>query len=218
METFDSIRSRRTLKVLADPSQPFAECDEDVAVALRDVIAAAGHAPYHYPADESHRSGELDSVVPWRIHALESSACRQLILWSEGAGITAGKINSMLAAAVSCSLVTWLPDPPADERGFQEFEPTLRNMEHIAASSAAVQNLLLAATDRGFTTYWSSGGSLRSEAVFDRIGIPRGEVLLGAIFLFPSDVGDASTKPGALRDRRGPVESWARVLGADQLR
>ncbi|MEM9380821.1 MAG: nitroreductase family protein [Planctomycetota bacterium] len=217
METNDSIRKRRTLKVLADPTRPFAECDGEMDGTLRELMETAGHAPFHYPASEHHRDGPLDSMVPWRFHALPSSVCRSLVEWSEGAGIAVGKMNSMLSAAKACVLVTWLPDPSDDATEFQAFEPSRRNMEHIAAASAAVQNLLLASTERGLESYWSSGGHLRTEIAYRHLGIPEREVLLGSIFLFPSDAGDAPTKPGALRERRGPLESWARVLRVDEL-
>ncbi len=83
-------------------------------------------------------------------------------------------------------------------------------MEHIAAASAAIQNLLLAATARGISNYWSSGGVLRSAQVFQQLGIPRQQILLGAIFLFPSEIGDAE-----LSDQQTARASWlARVVVA----
>ncbi|MEM7198631.1 MAG: nitroreductase family protein [Planctomycetota bacterium] len=209
METFDAIRARRTLKVLADPAQPFPECDDALAPTLAGIVEVAGWAPFHYQADAVHRAGTLDSGVPWRFYALAGSACQRLIQWFDAEQMTAGKVRHMLAAARACVLATWLPDPGPDD-AFQAFEPSLRNMEHIAAASAASQNLLLAATDQGFETYWSSGGLFRTEQAYDRLGIPPREVLLGALFLFPTDVQGVPAKPGAHRDARGPAESWSR--------
>ncbi|MEM1452386.1 MAG: nitroreductase family protein [Planctomycetota bacterium] len=217
MDTFNSIRARRTLKVLADPSHPFAECDGEMEGTLRELMEIAGHAPFHYPAAEAHRGGVLDSIVPWRFHSLPSSVCRHVMAWSEEVGIAVGKMNSMLAAANACVLVTWLPDPSDEATEFQAFEPSRRNMEHIAAASAAVQNLLLAATERGLDSYWSSGGYFRTETAYEHLGIDGREVLLGSIFLFPAEIGDVPAKPGALRERRGPLGSWARTLRVDEL-
>ena len=78
---------------------------------------------------------------------------------------------------------------------FEDEEPgfaaTLANMEHIAAAAAAIENLLLAATARGVSNYWSSGGVLRSQIVRQLLAIPPAEIVLGAIFFFPKEFGDA---------------------------
>ena len=78
----------------------------------------------------------------------------------------------------------------------------------IAATSAAVQSFLLAATERGLTTYWSSGGYLRDAATFDYLGIPTEQILLGAVFVFPNDGGERI--PGGLRDKRSGHAGWSR--------
>ena len=61
----------------------------------------------------------------------------------------------MLNVAKSTIVMTWLPKKDPD-RG-QLFEPDLKNMEHIAAASAATQNILIGATSLGLRSYWSSG-------------------------------------------------------------
>ncbi|REK24836.1 MAG: hypothetical protein DWQ42_12930 [Planctomycetota bacterium] len=128
-----------------------------------------------------------------------------------------GKLPRMLAAATAMIQVTWLPHPPSAESEPLPtgalFEPTLVNMEHLAAASAAVQNLLLAATACGVPTYWSSGGALREAEAFKLLGIPRREIALGSVLLFPAD--DAETPgiehvPGKLRDKRGGAEDFSR--------
>lgn len=212
MNTPESIRARRTIKVLADPAAPFPTRDEELAPVLDELLDLATRAPFHYPAHGSHRAAPMDSPVPWRFHVLPGSSCRTVIRWIEEEGTMKGKMPNMLAAAEACVLATWLPDPSEDAVGFQSFAPSLRNMEHIAAASCAVQNLLLAATARGLSNYWSSGGVFRTEAAYDHLGIGHAEVLLGAIFLFPDDVVDAMTKPGAHRDTQGPSASWSRTV------
>jgi hypothetical protein len=47
------------------------------------------------------------------------------------------------------------------------------------------------------------------------MGIPAGEILLGSIFLFPLDTGDAEVTPGSHRDRRGAPTDWARWVDLD---
>lgn len=199
------IRQRRTLKVLAN--EPLSETTPRELV--NDVIAAGAWAPFHKPSSTEHRT-QMSSFVPWRAYALDAGACHRLRQKLIDAGDNT-KIVQMLAAATALIQVTWLPNPP---KGVTDtpFEATLENMEHIAAASAAVQNMLLAATARGFENYWSSGGALRETQVFDWLAIPQKEILLGAIFLFPADADGVETATGKLREKRGPIESWAKWL------
>jgi nitroreductase len=81
--------------------------------------------------------------------------------WSKAWG---SKIPKLLAVAGAAILVTWLPDPPTSG---EVLELTDNNMEHVAATAAAVQNVLLAAEARGMFSYWSSGGILGDGDVFD---------------------------------------------------
>lgn len=226
LDTDSAIQNRKTIKVLADKDLPCSDLGE----VLHQLLALAGMAPFHRACDPAHREPEeaqQRGIEPWRFHVLEADSCR--ILGGELAGEQAGKIPSMLAAADAMILATWLPNPPtapsstvpamaeAETRfsAFSEssiFEPTLANMEHIAAASAAIQNLLLAATARGIANYWSSGGVLRSPAVFKRLGIPSQQILLGALFLFPSDIHDAQAVGSKLRPHRTPAKHWSRTV------
>lgn len=208
MQTAEAIQARRTLKVVADASNPW-PAGKGLDGSLDKLIQLAGMAPFHKPADKNYRVG-LDALVPWRFHILESQECRNLLSILNGRGIDGGKISGMLATADSLVQVTWLPNPPKDGAADSLFDPTIENMEHIAATSACVQNLLLAATDRGIPNYWSSGGILREAEHYDLLGIPRHEILLGSIFLFPTDTRDADLHEGKLRAMREPVSDWAR--------
>ncbi|GHB94610.1 nitroreductase family protein [Cerasicoccus arenae] len=198
-----TIQARCTTKRLADSPLP-AHGDRALVEA---VITAAGWAPFHRPSANVHRS-ELASIVPWRCYALDAPECRQLRDRLQAARDTS-KIPQLLATATALIQVTWLPNPPKAPNE-QLFDPTLDNMEHLAAASSAVQNMLLAATARGVPNYWSSGGALREPNVFAMLGIPAGEILLGAIFLFPTKTDVAESVPGKLRDLRGPIDSWAK--------
>ena len=196
------IQQRHTLKVLADPEAPFAGPDAAFDQELERMLEVASCAPYHYPCDVAHQVGDLDSPLPWRFHAMNAVACRRLLGKLRSLDMALGKVANMLAAADALVLATWLPDPDP-KHSFELFAPTQRNMEHIAGAFAAVQNLLLLATEAGWNNYWSSGGVLRTAQVFDMLGIPTREMLLGAIFLFPSETHDAETKPGANRSKQG---------------
>ena len=233
------IRARRTSKLLLAPEHRAArEADwtEAHARELERMIEGAAWAPFHRRANEAaHRGGDLDSPLPWRFHVLEGRACTALIDWLERQGARhpdskwsrarQSKIKDMLAACGALVQATWLPDPPAEApgtagsagsddraRGDGPAEPILSvaNVEHVAAASAAVQNLLLAAEARGWRSYWSSGGILRDAEVFERLGIAREEALLGSVFLSPAVAEHAVERAGGLREERGEIGRWMR--------
>ncbi len=214
LDAFEKLAQRRkTVKVLAQNAFPTA----DHRAVVERLIATAGWAPFHKICSADHRGdGQLAGIEPWRFHALDAEACRQLrkqVIDRKAAG----KIPAMLAVADAMIMATWLPNPPANGSGptcdSEAFEPTLGNVEHIAAASAAVQSLLLAATAAGFETYWSSGGVLRSTEIFGYLNIPTPQRLLGTIFLFPGNV-QASDKveiaESKLRTQRHPTGDWSR--------
>ena len=202
---FDAIvRERRTVKALSSEPLPPTDIREHVDA----IVAAAGWAPFHKPAARSHREGDLSSNHPWRCYKLDAVACRSIRLRLIDSGDTT-KIPQMLAVADALIQLTWLPNQASNGNRDLLFDPTQENMEHIAAASAAAQNILLAATSRNIHNYWSSGGALRSPELFDWLGIPENEILLGALFLFPSDLNGIETKPGSLRDKRGETHQWS---------
>ena len=228
LESFEELSQRRkTIKVLAQDSLPATEqYAMDQRAIVQRVLAAAGWAPFHKVCSTEHRTagvGQLPGIEPWRFHSLDSVACRKLrfrVIHMEAAG----KIPAMLASADAMIMATWLPNPPsasqhsvasAAANDNEWFEPTLGNVEHIAAASAAVQGLLLAATAAGYETYWSSGGVLRSAQIFNYLGIPTRERLLGALFLFPSNLKPSNNLEIAeskLRLERCPPQSWSRWI------
>ncbi len=216
MHTDESIRRRITEKVLAKAPLPVT----DLTGTIRELVAIAGYAPFHRACDEVHRQSTLAGIEPWRFHILDAANCRRLIdvLPMENAG----KIPAMLAAADALIMATWLPSqalagedpggatPEVTKLDHVHFDANLMNLEHIAAASAAIQNLLLAATARGIRNYWSSGGVLRLPSVFRQLGIPTEQILLGAVFLFPQEIGEAELATSKLREHRTPPENWSR--------
>jgi len=211
MLTDEAIRSRKTEKILAAQDLPTADHRDLV----NDVLLLAGQAPFHRACEEHHRQSSQSGIEPWRFHVLDAADCRRLRtrLPLENAG----KIPAMLSAANALILATWLPNAAQvpDMDGEPGFAATINNMEHIAAASAAIQNLLLAATARGLSNYWSSGGVLRSAQVFSLLGIPRAQILLGAVFFFPKEYGDCELATSKLREHRSPREAWSRWVSLD---
>lgn len=201
------IRQRKTTKALSETPFPIAESD----ALIDEVVSAAAWAPFHKPADSSHQSDDLSGVEPWRCYTLDSSQCRDLRERLLGLGDNT-KIPKMLAVSEALIQVTWLPKPSDSPIPNQTFSPTRENTENIAAASAAVQNMLLTATARNVPNYWSSGGILRSLEIFNLLGIPQNEILLGSIFLFPQDLENAQLSPGALRAKRSEPNLWSRKV------
>lgn len=191
---------------------------------LATIMEGASWAPFHRRAQSSvHRTEGLVSALPWRFYVVAGESCTALLSvleqqaeahpdsqWSRA---WQSKIKDMISACGALIQVTWLPDLKEDSN---EPEMSIGNMEHIAAASAAVQNVLLAAEARGWYSYWSSGGLLRDPEVFNLMDIPLTEVLLGSLFLSPEAV-DASRKvAGGLREERGEVADWVRWVSFDQ--
>ncbi|MDN5205597.1 nitroreductase family protein [Fulvivirgaceae bacterium BMA10] len=214
MSIINIIKKRKTLKVMANTNEPL-PVRENYHHIIEDLIDAAGWAPFHYACHKSHRErNDQGSIVPWRFYILDSSACRGLLKKFQEQSIDAGKILGMLAAADALIQVTWLPDPKTTNDQHL-FDPSLKNMEHIAAASAAIQNLLLTATAKDIPNYWSSGGKLREPEVFKWLNIPNQEILLGSIFLFPENHQKADTIDGKLRDMRGVVKDYTTWITLD---
>ena len=210
MNIKDTINARRTSKVLGNPDtapEPEGQSREFVD----ELLSVAGNAQFHHPSERAHH-GALASPVPWRVYKLDGAGCRAFMHQLAKLEGHSDKIPAMLAAAEFLFQVTWLPDAPNECDQLPEgmlYSGNLRNMEHVAAASAMTQSMLLAATDAGFRTYWSSGGVLRSLEVFELLGIPSCEILLGSVFLYPQDVGDAEIKSGKLHDKRGVINDWS---------
>lgn len=115
--------------------------------------------------------------MPWRFYVLEKSGCCAVLdrlraqalaqpdsKWSRA---WESKLTRVLSGTGTVVLTTWLPEP-APSGGAPELNEN--NQEHIAAASAAVQNLLLAAEARGLRTYWSTGGILKDVEASGRSG------------------------------------------------
>ena len=124
----------------------------------------------------------------------------------------------MLASASILLQITWCPNPPPEtiEMGPDcIFHASQINMEHIAATAAAVQNILLLATEKNILSYWSSGGPLRTSQAFKLLGIPPNEILIGSVFLYPASLEkqqEVQIIPGKLRNRRSINHSWCKTV------
>jgi len=219
MNTTEAIHSRQTAKVLADsPWAPSLTQDEQER--LREhLLNLAAKAPYHYKSAERYKTGVQTSSLPFRCYTLDGNACNALASQLASIDPPPGKILNMLWAAELLIITTWLPDVFGTQPEHREMEPlpfvgNLRNMEHIAATSAAIQNMLVGATAEEYPNYWSSGGVLRQEAARKILEIPMEEIILGAVFIFPKDALERASQimPGKLREEGKALESFSKKV------
>ena len=213
-----TIKTRKTEKVLASVNKPL-KANPDLGSLADELLELAHWAPFHKPAHDSHRQAEFSSIVPWRIYVLEAADCRKLLetlkTWAkDDPSWLSGKIPKLLAAADLLFQVTWLANPDQTESS-SLFEGNKENMEHIAATSSAIQNLLLGATALNLPNYWASGGLLLRPEIFDYLGIAKTEIVLGSIFIFPEEtraLESVSISTGAWRGKQGEISDWSKKI------
>ena len=203
------VRERRTQKVIAKngavalPHADVVRCNQQVLQA----IATAGFAPFHY----DRKAGGI--AEPWRFHVIWHKECRviaeQMGEWFSDMR-PSNKLPGMLNACGALVLVNWLPQFDGDESDEKKVQI---NEEHLAATSAAIQNLLLVLTAHGLGNYWSSGGFFRSAEMFRRLGIDEDEKLLGAIFVdYGAPDSEVDIISGKQHDHRAESGKWTRVV------
>ena len=84
----------------------------------------------------------------------------------------------------------------------------------ILLSSAAIQNILIGATQKGFPNYWSSGGVLRQKPARRLLSVPLEEMLLGCLFIFPKDAYERGVeiKAGKLHKEGKNIQTWSKSV------
>jgi nitroreductase len=143
---------------------------------LRELLAVAALAPTHH------------LTQPWRFRVLGPDALAAL---KAAAGEKeAAKLDRAPTLVVASAALTG--DLVQDE-------------EDVCATAAAIQLVLLAATEHGLATYWRTPGVVRTRAGREALGIPLGERVLGLLHF-----GNPAREP-APRER-APVEQYVEFL------
>ena len=143
---------------------------------LLELLAIASLAPNHH------------LTQPWRFRVLGPEALAALQAAAgekEAAKLERAPTLVVASAALSGDLVS-------DE-------------EDVCATAAAIQLVLLAATERGLATYWRTPGVLRTSRGREALGIPHGERVLGLLHF-----GTPEREP-APRERE-PVGAYVEFL------
>ncbi len=210
----DIIQRRKTTKVFAvNDGNVLPELDVNRSNRfdrmMLECIAAAGMAPFHY-ARKANGVPE-----PWRFYQLKQSRCRQLA--DELPAIVTfpvGRVPELLKGCDCLVLVTWIPQNLEKGGDLDPNKLAQVNEEHLAATSAAVQNLLLLCESLGWSSYWASGGVLNNSAVFDRLEICRSEKLCAAVFVQYELATDTNFErlPGKQRSSRTQMNCWTKII------
>jgi len=174
MDTLTAIHTRRTIK-----NYTGAPLDRSVVTAL---VEAATWAPTHR------------MTQPWRFYACDQAAIQRLATFLKATPAIAAVPDPAKGAAKLAKLFERL-----DTLGALVFatweravDPAIDFEEH-AAASAAVQNLLLAATAQGLGSFWSTNPALTHPETLRWLGAdPAREGALGGIWL-----GIANESPAA---------------------
>ncbi len=204
------LRRRKTTKILANVEQPARlpreTCDRYDAI-VREALAAAGWAPFHFSRQWQGLS------EPWRATILWQDACRTLAAnfthWFHDVK-PGNKLPAMLSACGALVLVTVIPNHAEEIPDSTKLEQV--NFEHTLAVGGMIQSLLIALEAAGLPTYWSSGGQLGSPESFRRLNIASQERLAGAVFVgYPvDDYASCEQLPGGNRSKRSPADQWTR--------
>ncbi len=223
MTVDDSILQRQSRKVLgklpgdiADASDPHFD---RVFAEVQATLGVAGMAPFHYPASDVLGGTAKE---PWRCVLIHRTGCEQLhehmyACACDGDGPAdgprAGKMFSLLNAAEALVLVYAAVEPT--DGTIDESKRAQRNMEHMLATGAFVQNILLGLTKRNLYNYWSSGGILQSEQAATLMQKPENSVLAAAVFVnSPHNADQLTVKPGSWRKDRSEFAEWTTVKRA----
>jgi nitroreductase len=143
---------------------------------LLEILSAARFAPTHHMTE------------PWRFRVLGPNALAAL---KDVAGAKeAAKLDRAPTLVVTTAVLTG--DLVTDE-------------EDVCATAAAIELVLLAATERDVATYWRTPQILRTPPGRNAVGIPAGERFLGLLHF-----GTVEREP-APRERR-PVEAYVAFL------
>ena len=164
------IRARRTIK--PDKMNGRVIPDEDVL----ELLNAADWAPTHAKTE------------PWRFVVINQSRAREFTnrhaelfkQQTDPATFTQQKFDNLarLGDNVSHIIVAWMKRVSTHK---------IPEVEEVAATAAAIQNILLTATAKGIATFWSTGGLTHHPAMRNELGLGEEDLVLGILYLGYTD-------------------------------
>lgn len=170
MDLITAINQRRTVKVFT--GLPVAR------ETVRQLVEAATMAP-------NHRLSQ-----PWRFAAIDAEGVSRLVALLRTPPYSQGVAPGQLERLATCAAIIQVT--------CQVGSDPIRQREDLAATAAAVQNLLLAATGLGLGSFWSTSQLLAQPGVLRWFGCdPAAETHVATLWL-----GQPASWPPAPR-RRG---------------
>lgn len=161
-ELIDAIRSRRSL----------GKCTDEVPdrALIEQVLEAATWAPNHKQTE------------PWRFVVLTGDA-RTGLGEAMGRAAAMGIDDPDAAQAASDKAVNKPLRAPYVIAVYAVPNPVVPEIEEIAATAAAVQNMLLAAHALGLAAMWRTGALVFSDEVRAFLGMPDEGKMLGTVYI-----------------------------------
>ena len=181
MELIDAITARRSLGKMR-PEVPSRNLVEQV-------LAAAVHAPNHY------------NTQPWRFYVLNGKAREQLgEALAEAAKLRMPGDEAMKVEGVmSGERAKPMRSPVLIVVGVvPERDDPMSVREDLQASSAAIQNMLLAANSLGLAAIWRTGDGAYDDYVKAHFGLRPQDEIAGIVYL---GYADTSLPPMPSRER-----------------
>ncbi len=141
-----------------------------------ELLTAADAAPTHARTE------------PWRFIVIDPSRVKEFATFhadlfkenTDPAGFTELKYNNIrrLGENVSHIIIAWMKRVPTHK---------IPEIEEVAATAAAIQNLLLAATANGIVSFWSTGGLTHHDAFKRALNLSDEDRVMGILYLGYSD-------------------------------
>ena len=192
MDVHEAIRSRRSVSRMAPDPIP--------RETVQRLLDAAVLAPNHYQT-QPWRFVVLTGAARATLGAAQEAALRRLLPDPNSPAAAADLAKERAKPLRSPVVIVAAAEPQTG--------PKIEWIEEIAAASAAVQNLLLAAQAEGLASIWRTGATAYAPEVKAALGLSETAQVLGFLYLGYPDVA----QPPAPRAPRPVPATW---LGWDE--
>jgi coenzyme F420-0:L-glutamate ligase/coenzyme F420-1:gamma-L-glutamate ligase len=191
MDALEAIRTRRSLRQLADRPVPRAMLDELLALAC---VAPAPHhtQPWRYVVVSPERRAALAEAMgaAWRADLERDGHPAALI--EKLLRKSARRITAAPALILACLTHEGLRVWPDERRARHEFAMALQSI------GAAMQNIMLGAHALGLASYWISAPLFAPEACAQALELPDGYVAQAFIVVgYPAEGASPRPRPAA---------------------
>ena len=164
------IRTRRTVK----PERMNGRIIPDDTIV--ELLTNADWAPTHARTEP----WRFIVIGPQRIKEFTERHANLYKLHTDPSSFTPEKFNKIInnGKNVSHIVITWMKRVPTKK---------IPVIEEVCATAAAIENLLLSATSKGISSFWSTGGLTHHQAFKEDLGMGDEDLVLGIIYLGYSD-------------------------------